>query len=132
MKMLLKLKRSWGAIRWKMLIIFVFFSVISMILVGCFAVAVLNVVIRRESAYLIEERIKVVVDERKELIDSVKGGVHACPESRSNSLQPIGHLDGVWPENPGYGVALEGVRQIRTCLARYRRFCRRRRRPGPS
>ena len=97
--MFLKLKRSWGAIRWKMLIIFVFFSVISMILVGCFAVAVLNVVIRRESAYLVEERIKVVVDQRKELIDSVEGSVHACPESQSNLLQPIGHPDGVWPEN---------------------------------
>jgi DNA modification methylase len=74
-----------------MLIIFVFFSVISMILVGCFAVAVLNVVIRRESAYLIEERIKVVVDGRKELLDSVKSGVQACPESRSNSLQPVSY-----------------------------------------
>src|SRR6266851_2961290 len=63
-KMFLKLKRSWGAIRWKMMTIFVFFSVVSMILVGCFAVAVLNVVIRRESAYLVEERIKLVVSER--------------------------------------------------------------------
>jgi hypothetical protein len=68
MRMFLRLKRSWGAIRWKMLIIFVFFSVVSMILVGCLAVAVLNVVIRRESAYLLEERIKVVVDQRKQLI----------------------------------------------------------------
>jgi serine phosphatase RsbU (regulator of sigma subunit) len=99
MKMFLRLKRSWGAIRWKMLIIFVFFSVVSMILVGCLAVAVLNVVIRRESAYLVEERIKVVVYERKELIDSVKDGVHACPEPRSNSLQSISYLDGVAPEN---------------------------------
>jgi serine phosphatase RsbU (regulator of sigma subunit) len=98
-KMVLKLKRSWGAIRWKMLIIFVFFSVISMILVGCFAVALLNVVIRRESAYLVEERIKLVVYERKELIDSVKGGVHACLESQSNSLRPIGYPVGVWPES---------------------------------
>src|SRR6266478_2650960 len=97
--MFLKLQRFWGAIRWKMLTIFVFFSVVSMILVGCFAVAVLNVVIRRESAYLVEERIKLVVSERKELIDSVKGGVHACSEPRSNSLQLSGHLDGVWPKN---------------------------------
>jgi len=82
-----------------MLTIFVFFSVVSMILVGCFAIAVLNVVIRRESAYLVEERIKLVVSERKELIDSVKGGVHACTEPRSNSLQLSGHLDGVWPKN---------------------------------
>jgi hypothetical protein len=69
-----------------MLIIFVFFSVISMSLVGCFAVAVLNVVIRRESAYLVEERIKLVVYQRKELIDAVKDGEDTCTESRSNSL----------------------------------------------
>src|SRR6202035_6043754 len=56
MRILLNMKHSWSAIRWKMLFIFAFFSVISMILVACFAVAVLNVVIRRESAYLIEER----------------------------------------------------------------------------
>jgi serine phosphatase RsbU (regulator of sigma subunit) len=98
MKIFLKLKHYWGAIRWKMLIIFVFFSVISMSLVGCFAVAVLNLVIRRESAYLVEERIKVVVYERNELIDSIKGGEPACFSSRSNSLQLIGHPDGVWPE----------------------------------
>ena len=99
MKIVLILKRHWGAIRWKMLIIFVFFSVISMSLVGCFAVAVLNVVIRRESAYLVEERIKLVVYQRKELIDSVKGGENACTESRSNSFQPVGYPDGVRPEN---------------------------------
>jgi hypothetical protein len=39
MKIFLKLERSWAAIRWKMLIILVFSSVISMILVGCFGVA---------------------------------------------------------------------------------------------
>ena len=99
MKIFKKLKRHWGAIRWKMLIIFVFFSVISMSLVGCFAVAVLNVVIRRESAYLVEERIKLIVYQRKELIDSVKDGEDACTESRSNSFQPISYPDGVWPEN---------------------------------
>ena len=99
MKMFLRLKRSWGAIRWKMLIIFVFFSVVSMILVGCLAVAVLNVVIRRESAYLLEERIKVVVDQRKQLIDSVEDGIHSCPASQSNLLQPIGERNGEWPEN---------------------------------
>ena len=73
MRSLLNMKHSWSAIRWKMLIIFAFFSVISMILVACFAVAVLNVEIRRESAYLIEERIKVIVDGRKKLADSLTG-----------------------------------------------------------
>jgi hypothetical protein len=76
MRILLSMKHSWSAIRWKMLMIFAFFSVISMILVACFAVAVLNVVIRRESAYLIEERIKVVVDGRKKLTDSLVDRVY--------------------------------------------------------
>jgi serine phosphatase RsbU (regulator of sigma subunit) len=98
-KMVLKLKRLWGAIRWKMLIILVFFSVIPMILVGCFAVAVVNVVIRRESAYLLEERIKVEVHERKELIDSIKAGGQPCPDSRTNSLQPTSRVNSMWPEN---------------------------------
>jgi hypothetical protein len=80
-------------------IIFVFFSIISMLLVGCLAVAVLNVVIRRETAYLIEERIKVIGDERKEPIDSVKSGEHACPESRSDSLRRVGYMDDVWPKS---------------------------------
>jgi serine phosphatase RsbU (regulator of sigma subunit) len=82
-----------------MLIIFVFFSVISMILVGCLAVAILNVVIRRESAYLLEERIKVVVDQRKELLDSVEAGIHSCPDLQSNTLQLISQSDNVSPEN---------------------------------
>ena len=99
MKMILKLRRSWGAIRWKMLTIFVFFSIASMTLVGCLAVAVLNVVIRRESAYLLEERIKVLVDQRNELINSVEGGIHSCPGSQSNLLQPIDQPGSVWPQN---------------------------------
>ena len=98
-KTFLKLKRSWGAIRWKMLTIFVFFSIISMILVGCLAIAILNVVIRRESAYLLEERIKVVVDQRKALIDSVGDGMLDCPASRSNLLQSIVEPDSVWSHN---------------------------------
>jgi serine phosphatase RsbU (regulator of sigma subunit) len=82
-----------------MLIIFVFFSVISMVLVGCVAIAILNVVIRRESAYLLEERIKVALDERKELLDSVEASIHSCDAFQSNALQLIGKSDSVSPDN---------------------------------
>ena len=41
----------------------------------------------------------MVVYERKDLIDSAKGDVQACPESRSNSHQPIEFLDDVSPES---------------------------------
>lgn len=64
------------------LIIFAFFGVISMSLMGCFAVAVVNVLIRRENAYLLEERIKVVAYARHEPIDLV-GAAHMLDLSLS-------------------------------------------------
>jgi len=99
MRILLSMKHSWGAIRWKMLIIFAFFSVISMILVARFAVAVLNVVIRRESAYLIEERIKVIVDSRKKLTDSLVDRVSGCQWPVSDSPLFTEYMDAAWPES---------------------------------
>jgi len=132
MKIFLKLRRHWGAIRWKMLIIFVFFSVISMSLVGCFAVAVLNVVLRRESAYLVEERIKLVVYQRKELIE-LRQGRRGRLHRVSIELIPVDRLFRLcMARKPSYCVALDGVQQIRTCLGRHRRFCGRRLRQGPS
>jgi hypothetical protein len=44
-----------------MLAIFAFFSVVSTVLVLCLAVALINVVIRRETASLMEDRIKMFV-----------------------------------------------------------------------
>jgi serine phosphatase RsbU (regulator of sigma subunit) len=98
MRILLNIKHSWGAIRWKMIFIFAFFSVISMILVACFAVAILNVVIRRESAYLMEERIKVIVDGRKKLTDALANRVSKCQGPASDSLLFSEYLDAPWPE----------------------------------
>jgi serine phosphatase RsbU (regulator of sigma subunit) len=99
MRILLNVKHSWGAIRWKMLIIFAFFSVISMILVACFAVAVLNVVIRRESACLIEEGIKVIVDSRKKLTDSLVDRVSGCQGPVSDSPLFTEYMGAAWPES---------------------------------
>src|SRR5260370_4384560 len=99
MRILLNVKHSWGAIRWKMLITVAFFSVISMILVACFAVAVLNVVIRRESAYLIEERIKVIVDSRKKLTDSLVDRVSGCQGPASDSPLFTEYMDAASPES---------------------------------
>src|SRR5580704_4807073 len=99
MRILSNMKHSWGAIRWKMLIIFAFFSVISMILVACFAVAVLNVVIRRESAYLIEERIKVIVDGHQKLTGSLVVRVSGCQGPASDSPLFTEYLDAAWPES---------------------------------
>ncbi len=99
MRLLLNMKHAWSAIRWKMLIIFAFFSIISMILVACFAVAVLNVVIRRESAYLIEERIKVIVDGHKKLTNSLVGRVSGCQGPASDLHMFPEYRDAAWPES---------------------------------
>ena len=72
------LRKAWGTIRWKMLIIFSFFSIVSVAMVTCFSIALLNVVIRRESAYLIEERIKIIVESREGVIDPALDRTEAC------------------------------------------------------
>ena len=99
MSILLKLKGSWAAIRWKILIIFTFFSIVSVIMVTCFSVAVLNVVIRRESAYLIEERIKVILESRKGLADPVLNRAHSCQNESTSTLSTAftEHLNAEWP-----------------------------------
>jgi serine phosphatase RsbU (regulator of sigma subunit) len=100
MQILHKIEKAWNAIRWKMLIIFVFFSVISTGLVGCFSVAVLNVVIRRECAYLIEERINAIVEGRKGLIELLVervGGRDAQISNVSQFADRTREWNAMWP-----------------------------------
>ena len=96
MRLFRKVKKSWGAVRWKMLIIFVFFSITSMFLVGCFSIAVLNVVIRRESAYFIEERINGIVDNHKRLASFLLHQLQGCNPPAANS-PPLTDSSAVWP-----------------------------------
>jgi serine phosphatase RsbU (regulator of sigma subunit) len=97
MRVLQNVRKFWGTIRWKMLVIFAFFSFTSTFLVGCFSVAVLNVVIRRESTYLIEERINGIVDNRKRLTPFLLDQVRACDTPVSKSSIFTKYLDAVWP-----------------------------------
>jgi serine phosphatase RsbU (regulator of sigma subunit) len=97
MAVLRNIKQSWSAVRWKMLFIFAFFSVLSTFLVACFSVAVLNVVIRRESAYLIEERIDGIVDSCKRLTPSLLDRVQGCQAPAPNSPLFAEYPGAVWP-----------------------------------
>lgn len=97
MQLFQSVKKSWGAVRWKVLVLFVFFSFTSMFLVGCFSIAVLNVVIRRESAYLIEERVDGIVDNRKRLTSFVLKQVQSCDAPVSNSPMFAEYLHALWP-----------------------------------
>jgi hypothetical protein len=97
MQLFQRIKKSWGEVRWKMLIIFAFFSVISTLLVTCFSIAVLNVVVRRESSYLIEERINGIVDSCKRLTSFLLERVHGCQTPAINSPLFTEYPGAVWP-----------------------------------
>jgi serine phosphatase RsbU (regulator of sigma subunit) len=95
----MKLGKFWTAIRWKILIIFSLFSVGSVIMVTCFSIAVLNVLIRRESAYQIEARIKVMVESHMSLMDPVLDRVQGCQYASDSALITAftEHLNATWP-----------------------------------
>jgi len=104
----LKLVSFWSAIRWKILILFSFFSIVSVALVTCLSIAVVNVLIRRESAYLIEERIKVIVESRKGLLDPVLERTHGCRyESNAAGFKIFSeHLNAEWPGSQSIATIL--------------------------
>jgi hypothetical protein len=69
-----------------MMIIFSFFSIMSVAMITWFCIALLNVIIRRESAFLIEERIKVIVESRKKIIDPVLSRIDGCEYASNATL----------------------------------------------
>lgn len=82
-----------------MLLLFSFFSIISVIMVTCLSIAVINVLLRRESAYLIEERIRVIVESRKGSLLPLLDKTGGC-EVTSDSLlysEFAEHLNAEWP-----------------------------------
>jgi hypothetical protein len=78
---------------------FSLFGVGSMITGTSFSIAVLNVLIRRESAYLIEERIKVIVESRKSLMDPILDRVQGCRYASDSALFTTftEQLNATWP-----------------------------------
>jgi serine phosphatase RsbU (regulator of sigma subunit) len=82
-----------------MLLLFSFFSITSVVMVTCLSIAVINLLIRRESAYLIEERIKVIVESRKGLVDAALDRVQSCEDASDSALDTTfkEHLNAEWP-----------------------------------
>ena len=78
-----------------MLLLFSFFSIISIVMVTSLSIAVIKVLIRRECAYLIEGRTKVIVESRKGLVDPILGRVHSCVDASNSALYTsfTEHLD---------------------------------------
>src|ERR1700704_5145811 len=78
------LHRAWGRVRWKMVAIITFTGT-STILIACLAVALLNVVVRRESANVIEKQIQVLVQASQSVAPAILDQVGACMEQPGSS-----------------------------------------------
>jgi len=70
-------RRAWGRVRWKMVAIIAFTGT-STILIICLAVAVLNVVVRRESANVVEKQIQVLVQASWSVAPAILDHAGAC------------------------------------------------------
>ena len=68
-------------------------------MVTSLSIAVIKVLIRRECAYLIEGRTKVIVESRKGLVDPILGRVHSCVDASNSALYTsfTEHLGAEWP-----------------------------------
>src|SRR3981189_1492661 len=75
---------AWGKVRWKMIAIITFTGG-STILIACLAVAALNVVVRRESANVVEKQIQVLLQASRSVAPAILDHAGACAEQPTNS-----------------------------------------------
>jgi serine phosphatase RsbU (regulator of sigma subunit) len=106
MELFHKIAESWGAVRWKMLVIFAFFSIISTVLVAAASVAFLNVVVRRENTNLIQERISAIADSYNRFAPFLLERVAGCQTLKSNSPILEEYSTALFPETQSSVTAL--------------------------
>jgi len=84
------LRRAWGRVRWKIAAIIAFTGT-SAILIACLALAALNVVVRRESANVVEKQIQMFVQSSRSVAPAILDHAGACMVSPMNSgeLKPL-------------------------------------------
>jgi serine phosphatase RsbU (regulator of sigma subunit) len=111
------LLRAWGRVRWKMVAI-VAFTGTSTILIACLAVAALNVMVRRESANVVEKQIQMLVEASRSVAPAILDHVDACtvPASDFGSLKPLlAYIDEAFPEGRA-SLTVEDKRGVRSLL----------------
>jgi len=94
------LRRAWGRVRWRIAAIIVFTGA-STILIVCLAVAALNVVVRRESANVVEKQIQVLVQASRSVAPALLDYAGACtaPPENSAGLKPLlAYTDEAFPQ----------------------------------
>src|SRR3979409_1480638 len=111
------LRRAWGRVRWKIAAIIVFTGT-STILVCCWAVAALTVVVRRESANVVEKQIQVLVQPSRSVAPAILDNAGSCTVSLANSseLKPLlGYTDEAFPQGQA-SLIVEGPHGVQSLL----------------
>ena len=94
-----RIRRAWGRVRWKITAI-ILFTGTSTILIACLAVAALNVVVRRESANVVEKQIEVMVETSRSVASAMLDNAGYCTVSPANSgfKQLLAYTDEAFPQ----------------------------------
>src|ERR1700688_957960 len=109
------LRRAWGRVRWKMAAIIIFTGT-STILIACLAVAALNVVVRRESANVVEKQIQMLVQASRSVAPAILDHTDICMGSLPQSavLKPlVAYTDEAFPQAQT-SLAVEGARGLKS------------------
>jgi serine phosphatase RsbU (regulator of sigma subunit) len=113
-----RLRRAWGRVRWKIAAIIAFTGA-SAILIACLALAALNVVVRRESANVVEKQIQMFVQASRSVAPAILDHAGACMVSPMNSggLKPLlAYTDEAFP-HAETSLTIEGATGARFLLA---------------
>jgi serine phosphatase RsbU (regulator of sigma subunit) len=113
-----RLRRAWGRVRWKIAAIIAFTGT-SAILIACLALAALNVVVRRESANVVEKQIQMFVQASRSVAPAILDQVGACMVSPMNSggLKPLlAYTDEAFPRAQT-SLTVEGATDARVLPA---------------
>jgi serine phosphatase RsbU (regulator of sigma subunit) len=111
------LRRAWGRVRSKIAAIIVFTGT-STILIACLAVAALNVVVRRESANVVEKQIQVLVQASRSVAPAILNNAGSCTISPANSggLKPLlAYTDEAFPQAQA-SLIVEGPGGVQSLL----------------
>src|ERR1700676_4232859 len=111
------LRRAWGRVRWKMVAIIAFTGT-SAVLIACLALAALNVVVRRESANVVEKQIQMFVQASRSVAPAILDHAGACmvPPMNSGGLKPLlAYTDEAFP-HAQTSLTIEGATGARVLL----------------
>ncbi len=108
------LRRAWGQVRWKISAIIVFTGA-STILIACMAVAALNVVVRRESANVVEKQIEAMVQASQSVASAILDNAGSCMANSGEPKRLLAYTDEAFPQAEA-SLITEGAHGVQSLL----------------